>query len=413
MFRLLLLYLLTIISFPARSQDPLQNIFIKTDISKTSCYIGEPVVVTFTLFSSVPVVTSGLRSPAFYGFSIIDLVNYKEQPKGESEFQGKSFRTIVLRKVLLYPVQAGPLIIDPMYVETITEAFDPVEQEMAEVEREIVSQAIALIVLPLPGTKPGDYSGAVGQFSLRTELTPASFPVNQQGRLIVVLEGNGNFINTGQPKLAWPNGVESFEPVIRNELRNSDSGTTGTRIFDFAFTVDSVGSFVIPPLNFSFFDPVLKKYQFVQTNALPFSTSPAIGINERIIATSKKNAPVILVTILVLFLASVVFILIRKRKRITIIQTDPAARQKFEPHFSKDAMGDMKDTELSKALVRSLEEFITRNQKNITIDEIREARMIKEDLQRMIYANAIEKNKLDELSGRCFRLFERDHSAYL
>ena len=157
----------------------------------------------------------------------------------------------------------------------------------------------------------------------------------------------------------------------------------------------------------------MKKYQFVQTSPLPFSTSPATGINERIIATSKKNAPVILVTILVLFLGSLVFILIRKRKRKTIIQADPATRQKFEPHFAKDSMDKMKDTDLSKALVRSLEEFISKNQENITIEEIREARMIKEDLQRMIYANAIEKNKLDELSERCFRLFERDHSAYL
>jgi hypothetical protein len=237
--------------------------------------------------------------------------------------------------------------------------------------------------------------------------------VNQQGRLIVVMEGSGNFINAGQPKLSWPKGIEGFEPVIRDELKHSDTGTHGTRIFEYAFTVDSIGSFIFPPLQFSYFDPALKKYQFVQTEALGFSTLPAAGINEKIVAAGKKNAPVILVAILFLFLVSLVFILIRKRNKRNISLISPASRQKFDPGFTKDSMRSMNDVDLSRILVRSLEEFISKNHHNITLEEIREARQIKSELQRMIYANAIDKNKLDELIEKCFLLFDGDHSAYL
>ena len=50
MLRSLLLYILFLHATNVSAQNLAGNIFIKTDVSSTNCFVGEPVVVTFTLF---------------------------------------------------------------------------------------------------------------------------------------------------------------------------------------------------------------------------------------------------------------------------------------------------------------------------------------------------------------------------
>ena len=58
-----------------------KNIFIKLEVDKSSCYVSEPVVVTYKLYTRLKSESSIIKNPSFNGFSVIDLV-----PPGSSHY---------------------------------------------------------------------------------------------------------------------------------------------------------------------------------------------------------------------------------------------------------------------------------------------------------------------------------------
>ena len=49
-----------------------KNVFVKVSADKNSCFIGEPVVVTYKLYTRLKMETNVSKSPSFNGFSVID-----------------------------------------------------------------------------------------------------------------------------------------------------------------------------------------------------------------------------------------------------------------------------------------------------------------------------------------------------
>ncbi|HEX2606070.1 MAG TPA: BatD family protein, partial [Flavisolibacter sp.] len=157
-----------------------QNLFIKAEVSKKSCFEGEPVVVTFKLYSRLQSSSEAVKSPAFYGFSVIDLVNLDEAHAAVETIDGKVFNTSVLRQVQLYPVQSGTLTIDPMYVQNEIEFNDSVQNKKITIAKELVTKPVTILVNPLPDKRPDNFTGAVGRFAMDARLEQAQTALKGQ-----------------------------------------------------------------------------------------------------------------------------------------------------------------------------------------------------------------------------------------
>jgi hypothetical protein len=385
------------------------SIFIRTELSRTSCYAGEPVVAEFTLFSGVESSAEADRSPAFYGFSVLDLVDF-HQPHNSSELiNGKLFNTSLLRKVLLFPVQSGALLIDPMYVHSQVIIADPLTGARSAVEKELVSREQTVNVKPLPPGKPLGFSGAVGSFSLSAQLEKNSFTLNEQGRLIVVLKGNGNFIQLDQPLVQWPDGIENAEPRIKDIILKSDTGLEGERIYEFSFTADSSGQFVLPPVSFSFFDPKEKKYQVLKTDPLLFEVLPASVVN-RLRAQAGRSPWFIALAIMgLLFLLLPLYYFLLRKKTKRIPETVETERERlpevFDPGYTDEQLLSMNSAEACSAIMKILRQFELHHGNEIKAEMKKEITSIREECQLMYYAGACDPGELKQVVERSFRLF--------
>ena len=54
-----------------------KNLFIKLDVSKTSCYVGEPIVASYKLYTRLRSESTITNAPSFNGFSVSDLDGIK------------------------------------------------------------------------------------------------------------------------------------------------------------------------------------------------------------------------------------------------------------------------------------------------------------------------------------------------
>jgi len=266
-----------------------RNLFMKVLVDKRICFVGEPVTATFKLYSRLDSKSDIVKNPGFYGFTVQDMVNLDSKLTGNEMIDGKNFDVHTVRKVQLYPLQAGTFHIDPMEVhnkirfsksavnkrpeQEIVEGVFPdndktTDNNTTEFENDMATETLAITVKPTPQkNKPVDYNGATGSFVITSSLTKNELGKNEEGELIVTINGKGNFAQLSAPVIKWPAGIEGFDPIIKDFLDHTHSPLNGKREFHFRFMSAKPGNYILPAVDFSFFNPDSNNYKTIISRA--------------------------------------------------------------------------------------------------------------------------------------------------
>lgn len=304
-----------------------ENLFLTATVNKKTCYEGEPVVATFKLYSRLQSTSEVIKTPAFYGFAAVDMMNINQANHTVETINGKVFNTSILRKVQLYPAQLGTLAVDAMVVKNLLDFKDDAHPAGKVVlEKEISTPLINIHVKPLPKTKPSNYEGAVGNFSLKARLEKAQIATNEQGKLFITIAGKGNFVQFDRPHIAWPDGVEVFELPVEEKLNNEKAPLEGYKTFVFGFSSAKVGGVTIPPIKFSFFDPLRNQFRTVASDTLKVGIVAAAKKEIQEINTISKRFNWLPLIAAVIVLEMIILVVALKRKQ-------PQAKEALKPGF--------------------------------------------------------------------------------
>lgn len=397
-----------------------ENIFIKTEVSKKNCYVGEPVIASFKLYSRLQSTSELVRVPGLYGFSVIDILDIKESHQDVETIDGKVYNTSILRKVQLYPELPGQLVIDEMVVKNEIEFDDSLDNDKKTlIQKELRSRPVVVTVKPLPGKHPDNYSGAVGNFSISSRLVNDQLSVNEQGKLELTVTGSGNFIQLGEPVIQWPEGIEVFDPVIRDELNTSSVPASGSRTYVYGFSSDSVAHYAIPAVSFSYFDPAKDSFQKISTRDLPFHIVNAATskiLDNRSARPGSTPGKGLLVGIILAVLGFLILILVRKKKKYI---PQPIVPAKVEETIST-RIGSLDIHQLNEKeaciQVNKLLSELERRFPRMNNQQKQELVSIKNDCQFMAYSSMELKGRKESLHQRALELarsVEADYSAYL
>lgn len=316
-------------------EDPLakmkQNLFMQVTVDKKNCYVGEPVTAVFKLYSRLESRSDIVKNPGFYGFSIRDVITLKDGVTSSEIIKGKKFDVHTIRKVQLYPFQSGSYSIDPMEVvnkveftsigdkkalrQEIVEGVVPnatVSDALSAVtyENTMHTEAIAINVKPLPEkNRPDSFNGAVGRFSMDIKISNKEVAMEEGATLDLTINGNGNFTQLSAPLIEWPKGIEVFEPEIKDEWNNERSPSQGQRRFRFRFIAAQPGSYTIPAIRFSFFNPDSNRYiTLTQEPQLVSFTKGKINDTQRENLSNKPATPGNVVTGVIAALLGIVVV---------------------------------------------------------------------------------------------------------
>ena len=273
-----------------------KNIFIKVDIDKTSCFVGQPIVVTYKLFTRLQSESNITKNPSFNGFSVIDLSQPGSTAYGIEKIRGKEYNVYTLRKAQLYPLQAGQMEVEIAEVENtihfIKEDFlkknasdlsgwslNGLPPEAMLIQKvTIQSKPILINIKALPDVnKPVAFKGAVGKFILNAGLEKNSFTTDDAGKLHLTITGQGNMELINAPDINWPAGIETFDPTIAEALNKHAVPVSGTKSFDYPFTVTKAGIYTIPSIEYCYFDAALKIYKNISTEPMVITVTNGIG----------------------------------------------------------------------------------------------------------------------------------------
>ncbi len=268
-----------------------QHVFLRVVANTRQCYAGEGITVSYKLYSALNTSARVLRRPALSGFSVLEMVDaYNSKPE-EEWLDGKAYYVNLVRKVQLFPLQAGALTLEPAQVEcTVHFSTEPEADKIKSLLNRagksatadavdyvttISSAPLSILVKPLPSSNNEQFSGAVGQFSLRMETDSEVVKPGSLVKLRLVVDGTGNFPLIVAPSVAWPVGVDTAEPEVGEDFDRFTFPLKGRKHFGYSFTAPESGEVVIPAVKMLYFDPASAQYKYCQSKPLTIKVGRA------------------------------------------------------------------------------------------------------------------------------------------
>lgn len=257
------------------------DIFIKVDLSKKDCFIGEPTVVTYALYTRLPSASKVLKRPTFKGFAVFDLQAPETGVSTTETINGQDYSVYLLRKAQLYPLQSGIFQLEPMEVENL------ITIDQRTIPLMLKTDPVMLNVKPLPAVVP-NFNGAVGTFQINTVIHPKGpMKVGDLLELEIIFTGQGNFPMLNLPDVQWPMGIESYQHTVKAAYKRDTAPFSGSTSFIIPFMVREAGKKMIPSIHFSFFDPTKKTYLRIRSSPI----SLIIGPSAARIGSTEKSSP--------------------------------------------------------------------------------------------------------------------------
>ena len=264
-----------------------KDLFLRVIPSKKSVYLGEQVVLTYKLYTKVPVSSLSVENmPSYAGFWTKDITdNNGGSLRQSSEYvNGIEYTVAEIQKIVIVPQRAGKHTIDPMTIECIAQirtesnrqrSMDPFEaffndpffnRNIANVKKELSSQSFALEVKSLPeADKPASFAGAVGNYNFKSDIDMTELKTNEAFTLTYTVRGTGNVELLKMPEPVFPPDFEVYDPKIITTPDVSSQGLSGTKKAEYLVIPRRAGNFTVPAVEFSYFNPATGTYQTIQS----------------------------------------------------------------------------------------------------------------------------------------------------
>lgn len=249
-------------SKPLNSND----LFVRIIMSKQRVFEQEAVVCTIKLYTKYQISQfMTTLQPSFDGF-LIEELPIEPSLNNVEHYNGENYMVAELKKCILFPQKSGKLTISSgnydvtaVQYESVRSLFGIIRQPV-EKKLQVKSNSATVNILPLPTPKPSSFQGAVGQFSVSTNLKPDKFKTYEAATYTVDISGSGNIKYLKAPSVNFPSQFDVYDP--QNNIEAKPSGTTvnGSSIFEYTFIPQFMGDYEIPVSEFSYFDPTSAKY---------------------------------------------------------------------------------------------------------------------------------------------------------
>ncbi len=278
-----------------------KDLFLNVIPSKKSVYVGDQVVLTYKIYTKVPVSSLSVeRMPSYAGFWTKDISDNSNSLRQNSEYiNGIEYTTAEVQKTVIVPQRAGKLTIDPMIIECVAQvrtesnrqrSLDPFEaffndpffnRNIVNVKKELTSQTLTLEVKSLPENgKPASFAGAVGNYNFKSEIDKTELSTNEAFTLTLTVSGTGNVELLQMPTPVFPPDFEVYDPKVTSSVNPTSNGLSGTKKAEFLVIPRRAGSFTIPAVEFSYFNPANETYQTLQSESYEIKVEKGAGSDD-------------------------------------------------------------------------------------------------------------------------------------
>ena len=260
------------------------DLLIKVSANKHRVHEQEPVLLTYKVYTLVDLTQLEGKMPDLTGFHTQEIPLPQQKSFHIERVNGRPYRSVTWSQYVMYPQMTGKLEIPSItFNGTVIQQnrnVDPFEAFLnggsgyIEVKRAIKAPGMTIQVDPLP-KRPANFSGGVGKFNISAQLNKNEVKANEPITLRVIIGGTGNLKLIKQPVVAFPKNFDKYDAKITDKTKLTTNGVEGNMIYDFLTVPRNQGSYVIPAIEFVYYDIAANAYKTLKTE--PFKLSVAKG----------------------------------------------------------------------------------------------------------------------------------------
>lgn len=279
-------------SYPGQNQRQQQNynfgegIHLVGELSTKTAYVNEPVTVIYKLYFPYNSSVSNLRNfqaPKYQDFWS-QYIDMKQLRAEKGKYNGKDYSVVALRKVILYPLEAGSKRIEPFKIDVDAEVptgrsdwFG--RMEMTTVEKALSTGMQTITVKPLPEKgKPASFTGAVGAFDFKVIPSKTKLKAGESLDLEVSVSGKGNLKLFTLPKPVVPNSLEMYDPAHQENVQTPVTGMIGKVSDRYTIIPQFKGKYTIKPITFSYYDVKTSSYKTIASQEIIIDVLEGDGV---------------------------------------------------------------------------------------------------------------------------------------
>lgn len=263
-----------------------EQLFMTATASKMRVHEQEAILLTYKLYTLVNVVALDGKLPTLDGFQVQEMPLSNNKQVELEQYNGRNYQTVVWCQYVLYPQKSGDLVIPSITYEGVVrmrnphidpfEAFFNGNGGIMEVKKKITTPKLTIHVSPLP-TKPANFSGAVGKFTMSSSLSPQELMANDAITLRLKVNGTGNMKLIKAPDVDFPKDFETYDVKVNDNFSLTKSGLSGTKEFEYLAVPRHAGKYKIPSVDFVFFDPQTKTYKTLSSEEFTINVKKGNG----------------------------------------------------------------------------------------------------------------------------------------
>jgi hypothetical protein len=284
-----------------QAADAQQLAFAELVVPKKTAYVGEviPIVIRLGFFVRGQVVQTPVINTQ--GLTMQKL-QMPERPRVENvngrRCEVYTFKTAISAtragKFEIGPAQADTVVVVPRQrqrnlrrtwppdISDMDDFFndpffaDPFERFGQQQKLLVKSDPVALEVKALPPNAPPSFSGAIGNFTMTTDAKPKSVQVGDPITVTTTISGRGNFDRVNAPVVEDERGWHKYPPSSKFK-EDDEVGISGTKSFEMVLSPNE-NKQTLPPLAFSYFDPVKEQYVTLHSDQIPINVQGGAAV---------------------------------------------------------------------------------------------------------------------------------------
>ena len=288
----------------ATTQEELEEqietqIYIKAIPSSIEARVGEQIILDYKIYTTKQVESYNPISELDYaGFFAEDLRSYNSQVVKEV-IDGVQYSTKIIKKVALFPQQAGILEIPPLRMQVAvaspnqTKRRRSIFSQVDLIRLQVATKMLNINVRDLPDNPPASFSGAVGHYTMEARTNSRLINTNDAFSLQLSVSGDGDLKLVQAPDLMLGDSFEIFDTKVvgENALVPRQGRFVGKKVFDYLITPKYPGQFKLNP-KFTYYD--VDSLGYITLESEPLAISIAQGDQSKAVIEREKEAVVTL-----------------------------------------------------------------------------------------------------------------------
>ena len=255
-------------------------IFMTAAVSNLTPYVNQPVTLSVRFYYSIPI-----HNEAPYTKPSVTNIFMENATSSEGSQQfGNTHFAYFEQRYTISGVAAGEAVIGPASVRYYTTSNDSVFGMLDHFlggtalskEQNVSSNPIRMRIRPLPKQgKPASFYGAVGSgYTLTSKVDRNEVEAGEAVTFTLTIQGPGNLKTTGDLKIPDITGFKTY-PATPTSDWIGNSTTRSFKTFKTVFVPSASGTYTIPALAWSYFDPSTQTYKTLQSKEQVIEVTPS------------------------------------------------------------------------------------------------------------------------------------------